>query len=475
MDSDNTLPTTRRRFLGLAGVGLATGLAGCSDGGLEPRQPNDGIDDGPITAPGGNDDPEDDVTEPPNNPPTHFRTETAGEFSLWELPKFRGTVNDLNRISVIHPDDRFIDVSVDGNTARLKFSAKVRRDLDFTLYIRDANGDFQTTTQTLDASEGDPTYDEHTVTFDISTVRLPTDSGSLSEFTITDSHLGDDAEYLFKRHQFVGIEHEEGVRWFNDPAINVQNYYDSEKEFHITKTPETYDGVMVHEDNGNRRTVFLVSRVNINGEVFGVSTTVNKSFVSKYRNASQGWRYNHEHRWECHYATRVSHLRELARKTDAAITGINLTDDVERLEALGDLIQQAIPYGTPIQEECPPIIVLHEKLGDCSEKSALLAGILANEPWDTRTAYIDVDYPQGDHLTLGIDQRDFTGGNNIHFVEAKNVGPRAANLPDTEYAYFEMTTDTRLGEVVGDPTIHGIFDTGTWEYQDHGSNNPPNY
>lgn len=464
---------TRRRLLQLAGVGLATSLAGCNDG-LEPQQPGK-TPDSTVTPPSGNEETDDGWVAPPEKQGVYFRSDSFGEFPLKYLPEFKGTLDDLTMLNTTHPDSRIINATVEGDTARFEFSAKLRRNLDFTLYIRDANREFQTIEQSLDAPD-EMAYKDYTLTFDITDVRLPRGEGGFLELVIDDTHPHEKRRNIFKRHQFVGVEYPNGTRWFNDDIFNHFNYT-TENDNLVSKTPEINTGLIASEDNGNQRTVFLVTRVKTNGEVFGVSTTVDKSFVRKYRSASRSWRDQHQNRWECHWATEVSHLRELATKTHAAIDGIGITDDVERLDALGDLIQMAIPYGTPIQQECPPIIVLHEKEGDCSEKSALMAGILANDLWNIRTGLIDCIVSGGAHLTVGVDQRDFDASSreNIYWVDARNSGPRHADLPDTKYAFFEMTADFRLGQAGTISKIKGIFDTGTWECQDHGSDTPPDY
>lgn len=468
-DADSSPPAlTRRRLLAASALGLTTTLAGCSNV-PNPLTGNSGYEPIETTSPPtDNNDPNDTVTEPPSEPPARIKLTDGSDRPTWGIDRFEGTpATDLTDLVYGHWDERAVPVIANESEVRVTFTALLRRALEFTLYIRDRNHEYHTYEQRLDKPDGPETYREYELIFDISDVPLPRNAGSYLELIFTDSHPALPYEYIFRRHQFVGVEHPDGTRWFNDDEINQMNYYNGNK--YIRTNPL---GFTATEDHGDKRTVFLLCRTNVNGELFGVATQVDKGFVAEYRRASERWRDQRTYRWEVHSATEVSHLRDLAEKTHAAITAIGITDSYDRLQALGDLIQM-IPYGTPVQEWCPPIIVLHETLGDCDEKSALLAGILANDPWNTRTAYIEGEINGGRHFTIGIDDRDFEVGNHgIHWVD-DNLH---SSLPDARYAYFEMTADTALGAVTASTTaIEGIYATGTFKHRYNGASTPPSY
>ncbi len=463
---------TRRRLLRAGALGLATGLAGCSAPfSSEPAPQRD-----PIEPPTDNQDPTDRVeTGDDDDSPTLSREPAAA----FDAPDGKLTTNDYLTMDESppspadhrHPRERAFSITVDASTARLEMPpVRVFRDCTLHLHVRDTRGRFITKRASLTKSPNTQ-YRAESAEFGLSNVDLPRGAGGFVVLTLTDSEeeriLGPDSasHHLLTRHQFVGIDHPDGTRWFNDAEFN---------------DPDNSGGVMATEDHGDKRTVFLVCRTNVNDEVFGVATQVEKEFVETYRRKSDDfqWRLAHSGRWETHWATRISHLRDLAEKTDAVISAVGITGSFDRLQALGDLIQMAIPYGTAIKAANPPIVVLHEGSGDCSEVSMLIAGILANDPWNVRTAYIDCELRGASHMTVGIDERDFDGRGNIRWVDGQ-LGPEGnprPDFPDTRYAFFEMTADTNLGIASKRVNkINGIKDTGTFEYTYDRSETPPDY
>lgn len=471
-DEPSSPALTRRHLLLTAGsAGLLTSIAGC--GGTNGRPPGENPYE-TVTPPSGNPDPNDDVTQPPSEPSAHIKHTTGDTDPIEALPRFDGEpATDLTQIRYGHPDERAAPVTVNEATVTVTFTARVVRDLDFTLYIRDRNNRFHERATTLTATDDTETFQDHELSFDVSGINLPRGAGGYLEIVFDDTHPGATTTRLFRRHQFVGVDHPDGTRWFNDDAINQMNYYEEDGDY-IGTNPM---GFCETEDHGSYRTVFLLCNTNVNDEVYGVATTVDKAFVDKYLSESDSWKRRHTFAWAVHFATQVSHLKDLAQKTHQAITDIGITDSYDRLQALGDLVQM-IPYGSPVREPCPPIIILHETLGNCSQKTALMLGILRNNPWNIRSAAIDCMIQNTRHNTVGIDERDFDAGNrNLHWVDAEFSGSKiTGDLPDTRYAFFEMTADTDLGDVSGAITdIGGVYDNPDFTARGYGSNTPPDY
>jgi len=172
--------------------------------------------------------------------------------------------------------------------------------------------------------------------------------------------------------------------------------------------------------------------------------------------------------YECHYAEQISHLQELAEKThDTIVNKMGITNPTEQLEILGDLVQ-AIPY--KVKNEAGPTIVLYDKEGDCSEKSALYAGILQNDPWSIMPGYIQCNLNGTNHRTIAIDIDDLHDGYDTgsNFLVSAN---------NTEFAFFDMTYDSYIGQRSGGVSDAYFYDYGDFRNNDPTgrSNNPPNY
>lgn len=171
--------------------------------------------------------------------------------------------------------------------------------------------------------------------------------------------------------------------------------------------------------------------------------------------------------YECRYATDISHLQELGQKTDEAISAIGVNSPLNRLQVLGDMVQM-IPYGNNIGDDIPPTIVLHDTVGDCSNKAGLFSGIVQNDPWNHMPSFIDSEISGIRHWTIGIDVSNL--GSDFDPSSAFLVEPTDSQknngYPDTEYAFFDMTYDSFIGErtegISGPITI---YDVGDFEHQ----------
>lgn len=197
----------------------------------------------------------------------------------------------------------------------------------------------------------------------------------------------------------------------------------------------------------------------------------------EYINSGRSYHISHGLRYECHYAQQISHLQELGIKTDQAISTIGITNPRKRLEALGDLVQM-IPY--EILNEAPPTVVLSKQKGDCSEKSALMMGILQNDPWNMMPSFIWCGINGNPHAAVGIDVNDIGGGTDSDFTVAPSDSQLSSGFTDTEYAFFDMTWDSNIGQrsdgvsgYDGEPIqIHA---EGDFKFNTDQLGSPPNY
>jgi hypothetical protein len=438
---------SRRRLIQLGTVGLTTSIAGCSiDGGgrVEDAEP---IEDNTVDTPDRN------TPDLPDDPPASFRAPTI-DYTYYELPVWREDPDPAN-LSLSHKDSSIFTIEIDSanSATAILQQTNVTRDIELQLRVRDANGEFQTTpAETLSRTDTNQ-YEQRTVEFDLSTIPLPRGAGSICELTGIDTHPDDDAQLIFKRHQFVGIPHKNGVNWINTERVNHSYYRKDGAPRHdqprgVNGNPNaTPAGHVEHSDSDDERTVFLAVRTPVNGELFGVSAHISHDTYQQYVRGGRSYTLYHNMDYECRYATQISHLQELGTKTDDAINGIGITTRHERLEALGDLIQM-IPYGNNIDDNIPASIVLYDKIGDCSNKTGLFASLIQNDPWNMMPCIIDCEVNGQRHFTMGLDV-DTLGADfdsTSKYIIRPTSDKMSNGFPDTGYAFFDMTYDSYIGQ-----------------------------
>ena len=479
--------SSRRLFLQLGTIGLGTSLAGCAYNQNpedynpeEDRENPDNEPDGPLS-------------ERPADSPVQFRTERRGDFEHYDLyiflpdkdipfngPDIRGVIE--------HEDNNPFHVEIlDKDTAKATLeNTNVRRDTTLKLYIRDADNNWETVESTLFAFEED-NYDSREVEFDISDITLPTSTGGICALTGLDSHPNVETEMAYKIHQFVGIPYNDSINWINSDNFNYDRWRNEEGVFRWAQPTgvngdETAQpgGYVDYIDTDDERIVFLSTCNTVNGEVFGVSCHVPHEPAQDYKEGDTQYQRLHNISYECRFATDVSHLQELAEKTDEVITDLGITDDHQRVEALGDLIQ-TLPY--EVKDEAPPTVILYDREGDCSEKSGLFSAIIQNDPWNMMPAFISSEIDGTAHLTIGIDVDDLGAdyATNDNFTVSPTDSQIDSGIPDTEFAFFDMTYDSSIGEKSrgvtgrnGDPI--NIYDAGHLKnVSGRTSDTPPDY
>lgn len=468
---------TRRRLLEMGVVGLTTGLAGCNslpggEDGYDPETPDTHTDE------------DGDTNEVPDHP-VHFHAPNK-TFPLLALPQATERP-DPGDMSVQHQDTTNFSIEVQDEqsaTATLE-ETNVHREIELRLHVRDANRNWQTVSAPLEPTENsDPETRE--VKFDISAITLPRDAGSICELVGVDPQFDRTHEFVIKRHQFVGVEHKNGVNWVN--AENLNHEYRIRQDGvrkHTSPIGVTGDvngsktespaGYIEHRDYENDRTIFLVTRTPQNGEVFGVSVNIDHEPVRAYKYGNESYQYKYGAVYEGHYATDISHLQELAKITHAAISTIG-NNQYERLEMLGDMVQM-IPY-VPQGDDPPPTIVLYDHFGDCSSKSILMSCILQNSLWDTMPAFIDCEINGVGHWTIGIDTNDINGDTDT--TSMLTLRPSSDQVSDgftdTDWAFFDMTYDSSIGERTEGVEHPGMYDEGDFSVRDYRhSDSPPDY
>ncbi len=408
-------------------------------------------------------------------------------FSLYDFSTADGRPVP-GEMSISHRDNTLCNITVSGEDtaiATLK-ETNVDRDVDLRLYVRDANRTFKSTTETLSAT-GSDSYETHKVEFDLTNVTLPTGAGSICELVAIDPTLDDDIEFILKRHQFVGVPHKNGVNWVNEENFN-----------HTYRTQEG-DGVSDHEpprgvsgvrgnkrskpagyvetrDDDDERTVFFVTRTPYNGELFGVSCHIKHQPAQDYKQGDYQYQYTYGYNYECHFATEISHFRELAQKTYDAISDLGVTSQHGRLSVLGSMIQM-IPY-IPQGNDPSPTVVLYDHYGDCSSKSMLMSAILQNDPWNVMPGYIDCEIDGVGHWTIGLDINDLPDIPNRDSIYTVATTSNQVNdgFPDTEYAFFDMTFTSEIGQRTDGIENVSVYDEGNFEHSaNRRSNTPPDY
>ncbi|WP_435074700.1 hypothetical protein [Halorubrum sp. HHNYT27] len=471
---------TRRRLIQISALGLSTGIAGCSD-----NDPGSSARDDYDDSPGEDAAPDGDTNDAPA-PALTFNAPNRN-YPLYRLPLAEGRP-DPSDMSVDHPDNTLFTIEVHGEqtaTATLE-QTQVHRDIELRLYVRDTYGKFKSTTQPLESS-GDNTFETYEIEFDISNINLPRGAGSICELVAVDPTFNEDYEFIIKRHQFVGVGHKNGVNWVNSEYLN-HTYHTEPDGFRKHDNPRGIGGIgggseisepagyVETRDGDNERTVFLVTRTNYNGEIFGVSSHIKHEPINRYQNGSNRYQYRYGQQYEAHHATEISHFQELATKTHTAITDIGVKGSNNRLEVLGDMIQM-IPYLRQGTDPMPSVI-LYEHYGDCSSKSVLMACILQNDPWNVMSAYIDCEINGVGHWTIGIDVDDLGSGfdRDSSFLVAPSDDLKSSGFPNTSYAFFDMTYDSYIGERTGGVENSFIYDEGDFTHRNNRyANDPPNY
>jgi hypothetical protein len=190
--------------------------------------------------------------------------------------------------------------------------------------------------------------------------------------------------------------------------------------------------------------------------------------------------YRHKHRmvYEARYATHLDFLKELAHSTHEAVTNLGMTTQYEKLSALCDFIQM-IPYEIDHRE--PPSVVLYKTHGDCETKSHVLGGILQNDPWNVKHAYVHCTLKNvgARHEVVGIaedeldgmpaDLREKTPTYSFSKAERRN------GFPSNEYALVDATSDLGIGEV-SNLTDIDVEWLGDYSNRNYGiSNKKPDY
>lgn len=475
---------TRRRIIHLGALGLTTSLAGCAAD--NDAQPDDY--DANRTPPSEDTEPDGRTGDLPEAG-LSFKSAAASTEPIYRLPRNEGRP-DADNIRYSHPDDTNFTITIDDEniaTATLE-QTQVIRDLELRLYVRDTDGDFKSAeTKTLEAT-GD-TFETHEFEFDLSNINLPRDAGSICELVAVDPEYDAETEFSIKRHQFVGVAHKNGVNWVNSDNLNY-TYKMLDDGSPQTTSPRGVEGVngskraeppgyVETQDGDNERTVFLATRTTQNGEVYGVSCHIEHEPVNRYKNGGERYQWRYGYKYEAHYATEISHFKEIATKTHNAISDIGITATHTRFEALGDLIQM-IPY-IPQGDDPMPSVILYDHYGDCSSKSILIATIIQNDPWDIEGggAYIDCEINGTGHWTIGLDVNDLT--TDFDADSAFLVRPSEERIqdgvPDTKYAFFDMTYDSNIGQRTEGVENVNIYDEGDFSNRTsrHVTNDPPNY
>lgn len=465
----------RRCLLQAGGLALATILAGCTGG--EPLPASPGRD--PATPPSGEDDQSDGPTaEQPDEPPAVFKSPTR-TFSFNSIP-FASTH--------VHPDSRVFTVTIDDDTAIARFEqAKLRRPLNLTLTIHGPDGPLGTARTRLNP-DGEDGFKPREIEFDISSITLPTRAGGQAVLTGKDSHPGAKYEHTLKTHHFVGIEHDNGVHWVNTPSFNTHEYID-ENRTSVTLPPSgVWDGnagelinrhaqpggYINYADGSDGRTVFLATHTSQTDSVFGLACTIPHDAYNQFIKGGSGYRWRHGMRYENRFATDIAHLQDLAETTHSIIDGdLGVTDTRTQLEILGDLVQM-LPYDRIIADNIPPSVTLYEQAGDCSNKAGLYTAILRNDPWNIRTMLITCRLNGQPHAVPGIDVRDFDATQDM-LLASPTPDQLNEGYPDTQYAFFDMTYDSDIGQssehLGNNLRVRTLEDLRAHPI----ANNPPNY
>ena len=236
-------------------------------------------------------------------------------------------------------------------------------------------------------------------------------------------------------------------------------------------------GYIETRDDDEQRTVFLVTHTPDTSELAGVSCHIDHEPVTTYQNGDERRQWQYGYAYETHYATEISHFQELAQKIYDLTTDMGLTQDHDRLTVLGNLIQM-IPY---VRQPSIPLtsLVLYDHYGDCSSKSILMACILQNNPWNVMPVYIDCEINGVRHFAIGlsVDALGPEFDQNSAYLVSPSEARINGGITDTEYAFFEMTSNTPIG-VRGDSVENvSIYDQGDFSTRAsrHVTNDPPNY
>ncbi|MFC7095743.1 hypothetical protein [Halobaculum marinum] len=485
---------SRRRILHLSAAGVTTSLAGCASAWQDAKDAGaENSDEDEPT--GDNWNPTETTTATssgkPDQPPAYFDSPDYGEFSYWYLAERTEppTGPKAEYTSPGHFDSTLFQINVEGDTARVTIeNANVVRDIDVTLTIRDVNYELQTVDGQLTATDADQ-FETRTLEFDISGIDLPTGAGSICELTGTDTDSRDDRTVIIKRHQFVGIEYKDGINWINDDELNVRRWREGnrqkwDKPRGVTGNTE-YTGLnkraepaghVEYIDTDTERVMFFVTRSPDSEELFGVSCHIDHEPAQKYKTGTSRYQYRYGVKYEGEFATQISHLQEIAQVTHETITKLGITDPRRKLEYLGDFVQM-IPY-IPQGDDPPPTVVLYDGVGDCSSKAIMMGALLQNDPWNLMPGFIDCEISGTGHWTIGLDVNDLgdTSIDSMFTIAPSDHQIENEGYTDTEYAFFDLTYDSHIGEKTQNVTGSNYYDDADFSHSaDRASDTPPDY
>lgn len=484
--------SSRRHLLKTIPTTLTTlGLAGCLDTSTNPfsDQQDDPHYDDPDTPSGDDTDDDGPINKRPDTPAAKvlYPAEKLDTYTFFDLPQF----NDITPPQVLnhrrgwaimqtydHPDTNCISIEMSKRTATATITnLKLARELNLTLHVR-TNASLHTyltthTTLTPKEDGGDTNYSDYTNEFDISDIPQPKNKSGFVKLTATDP-IAETTRSL-KRHQYIVFDTPDGTHWVNNNGNFNLHHYHNERKTPYVETPNNIGYYDYDDSSTEYRRIYMATRNNINGELIAGTTTINNGTYRKFA-TNEGYRRSHDLAYESHFADQISHINTLGASILDSQEFAELTETpYTQLSSLADLIQH-MPYGSPrFKFNDNPTTTLYQLTANCTEKTAIFGSITRSNTWagEYRTAAIYCKLKGGQHFVIGLDERDFTPPDKSKVFY---VRPQDENLPDTRYAFLELTTDAEIGEFNEDFTeIEYVYDTMAFNNKNDYSQEPPDY
>lgn len=467
---------SRRRLLTLSGSGLAASLTGCSEvinpDYLPGRQNSDATE-----SPEANDDVSEDgpTNQPPPTPAGKITRQNGQAYPLHKLQPYTEYLFSSGRVDwseISHPDSRQISAKLTRNKLVLTISQlKLNRDVTITSYIPQQNGGTTKKKTTLSPeSDKSRTYEISQELNGVS--HLKHEEGQLVT-TLTDSHSADSAERILNIHRFINIPYDDsygsGNHFINNEGVQFNTWKDSNggkqidnpKESHteyvdtdtVRRRFYTVEPLMQWESNRHEQEKSLISAYSLVTHQAGKYYKRNKT-GELYTNRYHPTRYMYN-------ASDYEYFTAFADSLTSSLDANGITSHFERLQSLNRIIG-GMPYERVGKAARIQFGTIYSGTANCSEGTFLFMAI-ANLPEfnNTRCAYLSCNIPNyGLHAVAGIDERDLEKDDvsEMSFI-TPSESRKSNGLPDTRYAYTELTDVRDIGERSPNVNVKVVLDT----------------
>lgn len=444
------LDRARRRILTLSTASFAL-FAGCSDIPRVGEQPSrDGSELLPEESRDGDTDPDRSANQPLDTPAATIRTRSGDTFPLHNLSPYTDwyTYADMEW-NYFHPDSRVISVTVSDTTLTVAVEEmQLNRDIRLKARYETRNGSVATTDSLTVSPESDSfqSYDWE-LSFDGSA--LPRRQRAVVKVIAQDTHTGDNTEYVFKEHTCAVIPYRNsegpGRHYLNSEDLNYNLVRDQ------LEPPERLYTEYIDTDEERTRFFALSYPVGTEGILTSYTNVPHDAYEEYMANRhNNSYRMNHHPNTYAYNADDFEYFTSLADSFAASLDAHGINRHFDRLQQLAYLIG-CFTYERANGLHNPQLYTLYNEVGNCTAASTLYLALMNTSAFNnTRGAFVACKLRyRGEwegHTIIGIDERDLNppDPDAIYWMEPTQQ-ERDNGMPDTRYAFLELTKPRRIG------------------------------